>query len=109
MDAQCDGCGGFDGIQECARCFAPICTRCSYIHDQACERVQRKKALGLGPTVREINRDRSPNVYVRAVPEKPRVEPTPEVSAQDTLDKHKDAVNECIQNPGVVDKFAAQT
>lgn len=52
MNAQCNSCGGFFGIEKCQTCNTLICERCRTNHEIGCGQAQNMKTLGLGPTVR---------------------------------------------------------
>jgi hypothetical protein len=52
MNAQCNSCGGFFGIEKCPTCNTLICERCRTNHENGCAQGQQMKALGLGPTIR---------------------------------------------------------
>jgi len=51
---QCNSCGRFEDIQPCPICSTLICNRCQTNHEMVCAEMQKKKKLGLGPTVRQI-------------------------------------------------------
>ena len=49
----CNSCGGTQDIRSCRYCvIVAVCAKCILNHEVVCERVQKRKALGLGPTVR---------------------------------------------------------
>ena len=52
MELQCQGCGAFESTT-CAHCPSVLCARCKAGHEPVCEQIQKRKKLGLGPTVRE--------------------------------------------------------
>jgi len=64
----CNSCGSPYEVLKCSTCPTLICFRCRTNHESVCEFNQKKKSLGLGPTVRQVN----------IVPEKQVVEPVPE-------------------------------
>lgn len=61
--APCNSCGTQEPaakVRTCSHCPTLICLRCRANHEVVCEDNQKKKAKGIGPTIRN------------AVPEKPQ-------------------------------------
>ena len=50
----CNSCGAInDTVSPCSHCLTDICDRCRHRHESACAVNQKRKSLGLGPTVRQ--------------------------------------------------------
>ena len=49
----CNSCGSPKDPQKCQHCITMLCARCRSFHEHVCEEMQRKKNLGLGPTIRQ--------------------------------------------------------
>jgi hypothetical protein len=54
MPQQCNGCGNFQEIANCAICHMLVCSRCRVNHEIRCSQMQQMKLLGLGPTIRQV-------------------------------------------------------
>jgi len=52
MNEQCNTCGSFADIVKCSYCPTMVCVRCKPNHERVCEEMQKRKARGEGPTVR---------------------------------------------------------
>ena len=54
MDTVCNSCGSPETTRLCEFCLkTPLCGHCYPNHAMVCEPMQKKKKLGLGPTVRQ--------------------------------------------------------
>lgn len=92
----CNSCGSPHEVRICQHCPTLICARCRTNHESVCEVNRKKKSLGLGPTVRQVN----------IVPEKPVVEPAPAQEAQEAVNTYLEVLTETLQNPSIVEKLA---
>lgn len=81
MDATCNSCGSINRVLKCQHCPTLLCARCKSHHEMTCAQNQKRRQLGLGPTVRRI--DTTPKVP-------PIVDPQPEDVASDASEANQD-------------------
>ena len=57
----CNSCGANGVVRICPYCgTTPICTSCRSNHEAVCQQVQRRRGLGLGPTIRKEDAKEAP-------------------------------------------------
>jgi hypothetical protein len=54
MSEPCNSCGAQQETDPCTYCSTALCIRCKRNHEFVCEQAQRRKGLGLGPTIRVL-------------------------------------------------------
>jgi|SRR5579864_4828883 len=59
MNDQCNICGSYESLLPCAHCKTVLCERCRRNYERVCEEMQKRKARGEGPTVRNLGMTRN--------------------------------------------------